>query len=334
MYRVAIGLFHRRITTSYRGGIIYLLRPHVRAIIALIAFLSDFLFSNMEFVLFLSNALLNQHGDVESNPGPSSFGEANSFFSDMTDSINSCGLFKFIHLNVRSLLPNIEQIYLEFNNFDIIALTETFLSDDISDESLQLNDYYSPFRRDRNRHGGGICVYVKNSIYAVRCSELENDNIECIWLKIIMNNKRFYFCCAYRPPNSSVEFWDLLNESIEKVKDINFSNFFLVGDLNDNYFIDNCHLRNIVNNCNLIQIIDEPTRVPSNTLLDVTVTNAPSLISKHGILAPICSDHKPIYACLKFPHEKTQSFKRMVWDFKNANFDLFREKLLNLLNHR
>ena len=144
-----------------------------------------------------------------------------------------------------------------------------------------------------------------------------------------MNNKRFYFCCAYRPPNSSVEFWDLLNESIEKVKYINFPNFFLVGDLNDNYFIDNCHLRNLVNNCNLTQIIDEPTRVPSNTLLDVIVTNAPSLISKHGILAPICSDHKPIYACIKFPHEKTQSFKRMVWDFKNANFDLFRGKLLN-----
>ena len=80
----------------------------------------------------------------------------------MNDSINSCELFKFIHLNVRSLLPNIEQIYLEFNNFDIIALTETFLSEDISDESLQLNDYYSPFRLDRNRHGGGICIYVKN----------------------------------------------------------------------------------------------------------------------------------------------------------------------------
>ena len=96
-------------------------------------------------------------------------------------------------------------------------------------ESLQLNDYYSPFRRDRNRHGGGLCIYVKNSIYAVRCIELENDNIECIWLKIIMNNKRFYFCCAYRPPISNVEFWDLLNKSIEKVKDINFPNFFLVA---------------------------------------------------------------------------------------------------------
>ena len=93
MYRVAIGLFHGRITTSYRGGIIYLFRPQVRAIFALIAFLSDFMFSNKGFVLFLSNALLNQHGDVESNPGPSSFGEANSFLSDKTDSINSYGFF-------------------------------------------------------------------------------------------------------------------------------------------------------------------------------------------------------------------------------------------------
>ena len=89
-------------------------------------------------------------------------------------------------------------------------------------------------------------------------------------------------------------------------------------------------VKNTCNNCNLTQIINEQTRVPSNTLLDVIRANAPSLISKHGVLEPICSDHKPIYnACLKFPHEKTPSFRRMVWDFKNTNFDLFREKLSN-----
>ena len=330
VYRMAIGLFHGRLIISPRGGIIYLLRPQVHLIINLIAFILDFTFYNMEFILLLSHTLLNQHGDIESNPGPNLFSEVDSLCSNITDSIASCKLFKFIHLKVRSLIPNIDQIYMEFNHYDIIALTETFLSEDISDESLQMQGYYSPFRCDRNRHGGGVCIYVKNSIYAVRCPELENNNLECIWLKITNNNVNFYFCCVYRPPNSKREFWELLYESIVQVKYIEFPSFFIVGDLNDNYLNETCYLRNPIDNCNLIQVIDEPTRKPSNTLLDVILTNSPSVITKHGVLAPICTDHKPIYACLNFSNHKIASYMRTVWDFKNANFDNFRDKLSSI----
>ena len=138
------------------------------------------------------------------------------------------------------------------------------------------------------------------------------------------------FCCVYRPPNSKREFWELLYESIVRVKDIEFPSIFLVGDLNDNYLNETCNLRNLINNCNLIQVIDEPTREPSKTLLDVILTDSPSVITKHGVLAPICSDHKPIYACLNFSNHKIASYKRTVWDFKNANFDNFRDKLSSI----
>ena len=46
-----------------------------------------------------------------------------------------------------------------------------------TDESSQMQGYYRPFRRDRNRHGGGICIYVKNYIQAVGCTDLENNNL-------------------------------------------------------------------------------------------------------------------------------------------------------------
>ena len=64
--------------------------------------------------------------------------------------------------------------------------------------------------------------------------------------------------------------------------------------------------------------------------LDVILTNSPSVITKHGVLATICSDHKPIYACLNFSNHKIASYKRTVWDFKNANFDNFRYKLSSI----
>ena len=118
--------------------------------------------------------------------------------------------------------------------------------------------FSNPFRRDRNRHGGGVCIYVKENIYASRCIELENDNFECVWLKINVKHKTFYFGCAYRPPNSKQEFWDYLYECIDTVKDFNFPDFYLLGDLNDNLLSTNCTLHNFINNCNLTQVIDKP----------------------------------------------------------------------------
>ena len=81
--------------------------------------------------------------------------------------------------------------------------------------------------------------------------------------------------CAYRSPNSKQEFWDYIYDCIDTVKDFNFPDFYLVGDLNDNFLSTNCTLHNFINNCNLTQVIDKPTREPSNTLLDVILTNSP-----------------------------------------------------------
>ena len=75
-------------------------------------------------------------------------------------------------------------------------------------------------------------------------------------------------------------------------------------------------LHHFINNCNLAQLIDEPTREPSNTLLDVIMTNSPASVNAHGVLEPICSDHKPVNACLNFTHKYNSAILRTMWDFK------------------
>ena len=121
-----------------------------------------------------------------------------------------------MHLNVRSLLTSIDQLSLESNEFDIIALSETFLDDSVYSD-IDITGYSEPFRMDRNRHGGGVCIYVKSTLHAERCYEFEDDRMECIWLKIRTFNKAFYFACVYRPPNSNNDFVQALSESVEKV---------------------------------------------------------------------------------------------------------------------
>ena len=58
------------------------------------------------------------------------------------------------------------------DNIDILAVTETFLSDDIMDNDLA-NSNLAIFRKDCDRHGGGMMIFVRNDIMAVRRLDLD-----------------------------------------------------------------------------------------------------------------------------------------------------------------
>ena len=68
-----------------------------------------------------------------------------------------------MYLNIHYLCPKLDDLKLLINeqsNIDIICLCETFLTEQIADEELML-DNYQLFRKDRNLHGGGLVIYVK-----------------------------------------------------------------------------------------------------------------------------------------------------------------------------
>ena len=50
--------------------------------------------------------------------------------------------------------------WLAQQNIDFITLSETRRDNNISDEQVRL-DNYDLIRKDRNRNGGGVCVYIK-----------------------------------------------------------------------------------------------------------------------------------------------------------------------------
>ena len=57
------------------------------------------------------------------------------------------------------------QAFLHSQNVDVLAVTETFLSDAITDGEL-VGCGYSVFRRDRNGHCGEVLLIIKDSIAA------------------------------------------------------------------------------------------------------------------------------------------------------------------------
>lgn len=75
----------------------------------------------------------------------------------------------FCYLNARSILarssdglPRFDHLYnfvCSENSYDIILVTETHLDNSIDSSEINIDGYHL-FRRDRNRHGGGVAVYV------------------------------------------------------------------------------------------------------------------------------------------------------------------------------
>ena len=109
---------------------------------------------------------------------------------------------KIGHLNIRSLLKKIDEIkiLIHQNSFDILAISETWLSDKIPNELVNIPGF-NVYRKDRPSHGGGVLIYIKETLPHTYCPDLTNfNNTEVVWVRI--DNKfspSFYVSCVYNP---------------------------------------------------------------------------------------------------------------------------------------
>ena len=113
-------------------------------------------------------------------------------------------------LNSCSLPKHIDDLRILMNNspLDVIALNETRLDNLISSGEIGLSGY-ELVRLDRNRNGGGVAIYVRNSLNFISRHELVPSSIEAVCVEIKKPNcKPFIICSVYRPPNSPTEFFD------------------------------------------------------------------------------------------------------------------------------
>ena len=106
-------------------------------------------------------------------------------------------------LNINYIGNKSEQLketVLEYIDILVVAETkvdETFL------ESLFLMDGFSkPYRLDRNKNGGGIMIFIRNTISR---EILENhifpNYVESIFLEHNLRNHKWLLCGTYHPPS-------------------------------------------------------------------------------------------------------------------------------------
>lgn len=212
---------------------------------------------------------------------------------------------KIAHINLRSIFTGFNEfttLILE-NDFDIVMVTETWLSDDVSSDVVVIPGYRF-FRKDRSTRGGGVGAYVK---LCINCQLfpfdfLVRDELEYITLKINMPSTTIAICAVYRPPNTN--FNNLLNSFDEILSSIcpSFDTIICLGDFNVNFLNINNPIEDCFNSYNLTQLINEPTRVTdtTSTLIDpIFISNEDMVLKSGTISADGISDHKLVFCDIK-----------------------------------
>ena len=73
-------------------------------------------------------------------------------------------------------------------------------------------------RNDRNRNGGGVEFYVRNTIPYKDRNDLLPNNVEATCIEIHKpNSKPFLISTWHRPPNANIELLQLFEEFLQKV---------------------------------------------------------------------------------------------------------------------
>ncbi len=218
--------------------------------------------------------LISLSGDIHLNPGPSSTSSSNEADLSSCSFEYLSGMFSVFHVNIQSLRPKLDLLEYETQFYDVIVFTETWLNNTIQDNSLQIPNFSQLHRLDRqNRIGGGVAIYVRDSLTSKRRYDLEVTNLEAIWVEVKIKSRTILIGGIYRPPNSKADYTDRIHESIERAKSLSMNNIIVTGDFNLNQFdnSDNRKINDISMKFGLQQLIKEHTHFTehSSSLIDL-----------------------------------------------------------------
>ena len=135
-------------------------------------------------------------------------------------------------------------------------------------------------------------MYILQNVHYVRRSDLETDDLECIWIEVIPEHgKNFLVASGYRHSTDS-DFFDRFSPILDKANETNLE-IFVLSDLN----CDRLNKHSLRDKMDFFmqvygfsQLVTEPTRIAdtSITLIDVILTTIPSRCTKTDVIIHLC----------------------------------------------
>ena len=184
---------------------------------------------------------------------------------------------------------------------DIVSITETWLN--INEKHLvsEVNiPGYNMFLNCREtKRGGGVILYIKDTINAMEVNKTNRSAYESVYVKIKINKKLLIIATIYRPPKTTLENDKLLYDEIETI--VSTKTSIICGDFNlphinwrlftsDN---EGSRLIKLMKKLYLSQFVREPTL--DNNILDIVLASDSDLIYSCEVGEILSnSDHKII----------------------------------------
>ena len=183
------------------------------------------------------------------------------------------------------------------------------------------------FRPDRNGSGGGLCIYVKETIAAKKLNlHLDIDN-EAIFLEINIRSRKWLIVGLYKPPiqNNSL-FLERISKNISQYLD-SYENIPLLGDFN--MTPEEKNLQNFTDTFTLDNLINEPTCFKGNShCTDLILTNRKCYFKNTCVTETGVSDfHKLTAVSLKSHILKSPPKVKHFRNYKSFDENAFNEDL-------
>jgi hypothetical protein len=252
---------------------------------------------------------------------------------------------KIGHLNVRDLLSKNKKddlsCLLHAHNFDLLAISETWLYPDILTSEIDIPGY-TVVRKDRKfvsyrKRGGGICVYVNNNWRFTDFPDFQTpEPIESLKITVARDFQApLTIIVMYRPTT-------ILSREFKVIDDIlsahNTDTFFL-GDLNLEFghpVSPECRsFKSSLYRFGFEQLITDPTHhytshnVPKASIIDFVISNINPRSLNCGVLpCSLSPDHDLTFAVIH--RSKLRDPARVV---KSRSLDLTNTELLSAIGN-
>ena len=245
--------------------------------------------------------------------------------------------FNIFSQNIRSFDKNYDALSVFLNNLnseiEIIILTETWFS---NFHSCDIEGYksYHVFRSEKR--GGGVSIYVRNTIKSVIVSEKScmYDFIECLTVQVSGLSNSLSVVGVYRPPSGDIDmFFEYIYSNLLEYS--NSRSMLIGGDLNIDILESSNisdRLMNIFNSYNFYPLVTVPTRVTDNSskCIDHIWYNSFN-VNHSGCFVNDITDHFLIYTSLNFSCNK--SFARVKFrDHSEMQINLLKLKFDSIVN--
>ena len=174
-------------------------------------------------------------------------------------------------------------------------MSETKIDISFPSSQFTIEGYSNPFRRDRNIHGVGLLLYIRDDI---PCKQIKSyalpGDIECIFVEIKLRNKKYIIVGGggYNPHRDSTSYFlSHIGKALEELLD-NYDNIILLGDFNSSQE-EQC-MNDFCETYNLENLIKEPTcfKNPNNpSSIDVMLPNRKNSFQNSMTIETGLSDH-------------------------------------------